>query len=232
VIPRTPEPEVMDSAEEAIAYDLMDHSSVNQCFVEDLLVFVHEQGGDIRASDSSITAVDLGTGTVQIPIRLLHPESGVTWTVLACDLSREMLRIGLSNIQRSGLGQNILPVCSDAKRLPCPDQSVDVVISNSIIHHIPEPLDVFREMRRILKPGGLLFVRDLLRPPDASTVEQIVQKWAADASAHQQAMFRDSLHAALTIEEVRNMLKAVDWNPSAVAQTSDRHWTAAIRASR
>jgi SAM-dependent methyltransferase len=102
-------------------------------------------------------------------------------------------------------------------------------MSNSIIHHIPEPIDSFREMVRLVRPGGLLFVRDLMRPPDLPTLQQLVETYAGDANPHQKKMFGESLHAALTLDEVREMVRACGLRDEIAAPSSDRHWTIAWR---
>jgi 2-polyprenyl-3-methyl-5-hydroxy-6-metoxy-1,4-benzoquinol methylase len=101
------------------------------------------------------------------------------------------------------------------------------VMSNSIVHHIPDPIDVFHEMRRVIRPGGVLFVRDLMRPESNEIVEHFVSTYTVDENAHQQQLFRQSLHAALTVDEVRELLQAANFDPNAVQATSDRHWTIA-----
>ena len=93
------------------------------------------------------------------------------------------------------------------------------------MHHIPAPFAVFAEMARVVKPGGVLFVRDLLRPDDDAALAGFVKAYAGDANAHQQKMFADSLHAALTLEEVPAWWRCLGFEPTAVQQTSDRHWT-------
>ena len=98
-------------------------------------------------------------------------------------------------------------------------------MSNSIIHHIPEPALVLGELWRVLKAGGLLFVRDLMRPDGEVALEQIVTLYAGTANAHQQQMFRDSLHAALTVAEVGALLQRCGIPAGCVRATSDRHWT-------
>jgi ubiquinone/menaquinone biosynthesis C-methylase UbiE len=113
--------------------------------------------------------------------------------------------------------------------LPFADGSFAAVISNSIVHHIPEPGKVLTEMIRVLRPGGALLVRDLLRPTDERTLEQLVATYAGEANAHQQQMFRDSLHAALTLGEVRELVAALGHDPAAVRQTTNRHWTWSTR---
>ena len=99
------------------------------------------------------------------------------------------------------------------------------MISNSIVHHIPEPATVLAEMVRVTAPGGVLFVRDLLRPDDEATLRRLVELHAAGANAHQQQMFADSLHAALTLAEVRDLVATLGFDPVEVRQTTDRHWT-------
>jgi ubiquinone/menaquinone biosynthesis C-methylase UbiE len=136
-----------------------------------------------------------------------------------------MLDLGRQNVLQAGLADQIdLRLC-DAKGLPFEDNSFAAVISNSIVHHIPEPIHVLREMVRVLAPGGILFVRDLMRPDDAPTVERLVATYAADANAHQQQMFADSLRAALTLSEIRALTDSLGFDPSTVLATSDRHWT-------
>ena len=218
---RTLEPEVMDTAEEAVDYDSMDHSTVNRLFVDDLLALLKTYG---RTSAGHV--LDLGTGTALIPLELLRRQISVQ-SLLACDLSVEMLRIAVRHRQRSSNGSALIPAYCDARQLPVRTESMDVVISNSIIHHIPQPIEVLAEMKRILKPGGVLLIRDLMRPETADQVETFVQQYAGEENEHQQQMFRQSLHAALTVEEVQDMLKECHWPEDWVAATSDRHWTIA-----
>jgi 2-polyprenyl-3-methyl-5-hydroxy-6-metoxy-1,4-benzoquinol methylase len=103
------------------------------------------------------------------------------------------------------------------------------VISNSIVHHVPDPRQVLAEAWRLVGPSGLVFFRDLFRPDDDSTVRRLVETYAAGANHHQQQMFEDSLRAALTVEEVRRLVAELGYPPESVRATSDRHWTWAAR---
>jgi ubiquinone/menaquinone biosynthesis C-methylase UbiE len=213
MLPRVLEPEVMDSAEEARDYDAMDHSQVNRVFVGDFLSFWTGTG----------TVLDLGTGTAQIPIECCrrHP----TVSIVAVDLAEHMLQVAAENVRKADLGQRIQLQRLDAKVLPWPNNTFAAVLSNSIVHHIPRPEMVLAEMVRVLIPGGTLFIRDLLRPNDDATVRHLVQTYAGDANAHQQKMFDDSLRAALTLDEIREMVQRLCFDPATVKQTTDRHWT-------
>lgn len=227
MLPRTLEPEVMETAAEAADYDAMDHSEVNRLFID---AFLRAAAGTslehkLRDAVDPPHILDVGTGTALIPIKLC--QRGVHCHITAIDLSREMLKLADRNVATAGLESRIHPEYVDAKQMPWREGTFDAVISNSIIHHIPEPRSAVAKVLRVLKSGGLLFVRDLLRPDDAETLERLVQTYAGNENAHQQQMFRDSLHAALTLDEVRALLADFDVPAGWASQTSDRHWTVA-----
>lgn len=213
MLPRILEPEVMDSVEEARDYDAMDHGEVNRVFVSDFL----------RQWDQSNPVLDVGTGTAQIPIELLRQAAAAQ--VVGVDLAEHMLTLGRDNVRRAGLADRIRLDCCDAKQLPYPDASFSAAMSNSIVHHIPQPDSVLAEMLRVVRPGGLIFVRDLLRPADQATLQHLVKTYAGSANDHQRKMFADSLHAALSLAEVQNLVLNLGGNPLDVMPTSDRHWT-------
>jgi len=232
MLPRILEPEVMDTPEEARDYDAMDHSGVNAVFVDDFLAALLPNPRAAIRGLSPLRVLDAGTGTAQIPIELcsrfaarskMHRNPPLK--IVATDLAGEMLQVAERNVESAGFAEAIELARVDCKSLPEADGSFDAVMSNSIVHHIPEPKSVLAEMWRVLKPGGLLFVRDLLRPPDLATLDGLVETYAGDENAHQRKMFRDSLQAALTLEELRDVLSDVGIPPEAAAQTTDRHWT-------
>jgi ubiquinone/menaquinone biosynthesis C-methylase UbiE len=231
MLPRTLEPEVMDTEEEARDYDAMDHREVNARFCDDLLRFAKESGAKLER------VLDVGTGTALIPIELCGRDAKVR--VEAIDLAEHMLAVGAKNVAAASLGARIALHKKDAKHTGFGDGAFAAVMSNSIVHHIPEPADVLREMWKLLSPGGVLFVRDLARPESDARVEQIVDTYApksATGDAKTDAMFdrqRDlfaaSLRAALTPDELRAMVAPLGIAASAVAMTSDRHWTLAAK---
>ncbi len=212
-MPRVLEPEVMDTAEEARDYDAMDHSAVNRVFVKDFLA-VWDGRGPI---------LDVGTGTALIPIEFCRQSP--TGSVVAVDAAEHMLAVARENVRRAGLNHKIICQLVDAKGMPFPDGSFPAVMSNSIVHHIPDPRTVFAEIARVAMPGATIFVRDLLRPADEVALQHLVKTYAGDANAHQQKMFAESLHAALTVDEVRALVAGAGFDPAGVRQTTDRHWT-------
>src|SRR5262245_32583288 len=170
MLSRTLEPEVMDSADEARDYDAMDHSAVNRVFACDFLA----------VWDGSNPILDVGTGTAQIPIELCR--QAPTARVTGIDLAEHMLRVGRENVQRVGFGDRIRLEHCDAKGAPFADGAFAAVMSNSIVHHVPDPVTVLAEMVRLVRRGGRLFVRDLLRPPDEATLAHLVATYAGEAN--------------------------------------------------
>jgi len=221
MLPRRLEPEVMDSQAEAVDYDSMDHGEVNRLFADDFLALL----GPAASAEGALRVLDVGTGTAQIPIEICRRRADLKIT--AIDLAAHMLQLGQRNVIREGLSSRIRLEQVDAKALPFETAGFDALISNSIIHHIPEPLSAFREMMRVVRPGGMLFVRDLLRPPDEKTLADLVARYVGNANDHQRQMFGDSLHAALTLDEVRALLRHSELPAEWACQTSDRHWTIA-----
>ena len=210
---RVLEPEVMDTYEEARDYDSMDHQAVNKLFVDDLLA-VGNIGNDI---------LDVGTGTAQIPVELCRQSEDCR--IIAIDMAVHMLDLARFNIEVDGFSQRIFLQQIDAKDMLFESEMFDCVMSNSIIHHIPEPLAVLAESIRVTRPGGLLFFRDLLRPESGEEVAHLVSTYAGDENEHQRQMFDDSLRAALSLSEVRAMVSSLGFEAETVQATSDRHWT-------
>jgi ubiquinone/menaquinone biosynthesis C-methylase UbiE len=149
---------------------------------------------------------------------------------VAVDAAAEMLAVAADNVQDAGLTSRIELKRTDAKRLPFADAEFAAVMSNSIIHHIPEPRTVLAEAVRVTAPGGLLFFRDLMRPSDLPTLDRLVNTYAAGANEHQRRMFAESLHAALTLDEIRALVAESGFVPQSVQATSDRHWTWTARS--
>ncbi len=228
MLSRVLEPEVMDTPAEARDYDAMDHAAVNRVFVTDFLFAALAAGLLPRAESAGVAAdwldvLDLGTGTAQIPIELCRREPQVR--MMAIDLAIEMLQVARLNLELASLTNRVQLDRIDAKSLPYRDGMFAAVVSNSIVHHIPEPRAVLAEAVRVVRPGGLLFVRDLLRPADDATVRHLVSTYAGGANQHQQAMFDASLRAALSLDEIRQLVGELGFGPDTVQATSDRHWT-------
>jgi ubiquinone/menaquinone biosynthesis C-methylase UbiE len=200
----------MSGAEEAGEYDAMDFSETDRLFAERAA----ELGGGAK------WIVDIGAGNAKIPLAVSALLKGRT-RICAVDMSSEMLAVAGKNCRAERRPLHLL--VGDAKRLPFRDASVDLVISNSLIHHIPDPGRVFREVARI---GRAILIRDLVRPESESEVDALVKRYGRGWSGLQQQLFADSLHAALTLSEVRELLDRSGLASASLKQITDRHWSA------
>ncbi len=215
MLPRVLEPEAMDTPDEARDYDAMDHEAVNARFAADFL----EVHGPCRGGE----VLDVGTGPARIPIALCRADGKAR--VLGIDLAVQMLATAGRNIEEAGLAGRIRLEWGDAKRLGASDASFEAVVSNTIIHHIPDPAPALAEMARLVAPGGTVMIRDLARPADRAEVDRLVELYAGRESQAARDLFEASLHAALTPGEVRKIIERLGLPGSGVSMTSDRHWT-------
>lgn len=206
---RIPEPEYMDLDDEAEAYAAADFSDVNAAFVERLTTFADPL--------TTATALDLGTGPGDIPALVAASHSA--WQIVAADAAFAMLAIARGAVAR----KQVSLVQTDAKALPFRAGSFQVVFSNSILHHIPDPVAMWEEVRHVVQPGGLVFFRDLARPDSEQEAARLVEEHAGSESELLKEEFYRSLLAAFTPDEIREQLSAAGLPGLQVQLVTDRH---------
>lgn len=210
------EPEVMDTPMDAEEYDAMDFEAPNTRFAEDALAYLKQL--------SSPEILDVGAGTARIPILMAKKRPDVR--ILGIDLAREMIRVGVRNVAAADVADQVRLTVMDAKLLRIPGGYYDMVVSNSTIHHLADPIFVLREMARVTKPGGAIVIRDLARPETMDEAWAIVKRAAAGDSRKQQQLFFDSLCAGLTVHEITQSLVDAGLGTLKVSMVSERHWSA------
>jgi ubiquinone/menaquinone biosynthesis C-methylase UbiE len=211
-VDRTPEPELMDDAEQARAYAEADFAEPNSAFVQ----LVEDKLAPLPAQAK---VVDLGCGPADIPMRLSqrHP----SFVIDAVDGSQAMLDCGARAVKESGARVNL--ICARVGELTLPHDSYDLVLSNSLLHHLPEPSLLWRTVRELAAPGARVLVMDLARPDTPVRAQELVDQYAANEPEVLRRDFLASLHAAFTVAEVRAQLVDADLSALSVEATSDRH---------
>ena len=205
--------ELMDQWAQAKAYAEADFSESNTLFLE--------RFSTLHPDEFSGLALDLGCGPGDIALRFArrYPLA----KVYAVDGSTSMLTLAREAAQQQGLPQQVSFSCQYLPSEQLPDKGFDAVLSNSLLHHMRDPADLWRTVMRSARPGSPLLVMDLLRPEQPSGVDALVEQYASDAPEVLRADFRHSLFAAYTLDEVRQQLEQAGLQQLQAEQISDRH---------
>ena len=205
------EPEIMDDAEQALAYAKADFSTSNQWYVDHLLADFPKNLGNV---------LDIGCGPADVPVRLAraHPTIRIT----AIDGSAAMLAHAQRTVQASGLQTRISAAHGYIPGLPFDEHSFDAVLSKDLLHHLPDPMVLWSEARRLGRHGAATYVMDLFRPASPDAARDIVETVAGNEHPILKEDFYNSLCAAFTVEEVRSQIRQSGLELD-VIQISDRH---------
>lgn len=214
---RTPEPDLMNDRAQALAYANADFSVPHNAFIEHLSAsFPH----------LPITgyALDLGCGPGDITIRFV--KAFPQWRVDGIDGAASMLKIGQKAIESRGLQTQIGFHQVYVPRDKAPQAAYDFIFSNSLLHHLADPLDLWRSLQSLSKSHTPIFIMDLMRPESQAIASSLVQQYAADEPDVLQTDFYNSLLAAYTLDEVRQQLQQTGLPHLQLQIISDRHWVA------
>lgn len=210
---RVLEPELMDDPEQALVYARADFEEENQGFVNRFL----EYYPDLQ----DIHVLDLGCGPADIPIRLARALPGCR--VTGVDGSAPMIALGIEAVRAAGLADRIALRCERMQDTALAERA-DAVISNSLLHHVPNALQFWYAVRQLAKPGAAVLVMDLLRPDSPTAAQAIVDRYAADEPAILRRDFYNSLLAAFTDDEVAAQLTEMNLSRLLIDVPDDRHW--------
>lgn len=211
---RVPEPELMDDDAQAQAYARADFEEPNGYFVDQL-------AERFEALPSAARVLDVGCGPADIVVRLAQRHPG--WRIEAVDGSAAMLAHARTAVQRAGLTERVRLVHARIPHAPLEERRFDVVLSNSLLHHLPDAAVLWELIARVAEPGAAIVVMDLTRPADEARARALVEEHSAGEAEVLRSDFFNSLRAAFTPDEVRAQLAAAGLAELAVERVSDRH---------
>jgi ubiquinone/menaquinone biosynthesis C-methylase UbiE len=206
------EPELMEEYAQVVAYADADFEQPHNDFIQRLQAVVDNP-------DFCGKALDLGCGPGDISRRFLgaYPDAEVH----AVDGSKLMLEHGLL-LTDPQLVTKLQYIHGKLPEVDLPSTSYDVIFSNSLLHHLPDPMILWDSVKKFGRTGSKIIVMDLLRPQSDTTAKQIVEIYANDEPEILQRDFYQSLLAAFTLDEIGQQLEKAGLTVP-VKQISDRH---------
>jgi SAM-dependent methyltransferase len=199
----------MDDPAQARAYAEADFAEVNQGFVDRFAALWPDWAPG--------PVLDLGCGPADVPLRFAraHPEA----TVVGVDAAAAML--GLADRSQEGADRVHL-VQAHLPRVGLAEGTFAAVLSNSLLHHLLDPLDLWRAVKACGAPGAPVLVCDLFRPDSEAAAQRIVDEADCSDDPILRHDFFHSLLAAYTVDEVRRQVAEVGLDLE-VAQVTERH---------
>jgi len=216
-VERILEPELMSDAEQAAAYARADFEEAHSRFVALL-------GEKLVGLPRAGHALDLGCGSGDISLRFARLHKG--WEVDGVDGSPAMLAWARRDAAEAELDTRarFVEAFLPASRLP--RESYDLVFSNSLLHHLADPLVLWRSALQWGAPGAHVYVMDLLRPDSRERARELVDRHAAAEPEVLRRDFFNSFLAAYRLDEIREQLGHAGAAALRLEAVSDRHFIA------
>lgn len=212
---RIPEPELMDDLEQATAYANADfeepHSRVTKLFES-----------EFPEVEICGTILDLGCGPGDITFRFAYrfPES----KIIGIDGSAAMIRLANERKKNeSKVADRITFIEGRIQDNTAPHIPYDAIISNSLLHHLHRPEDLWETILKYAHPGSIIFIVDLFRPKSKEEAWRIVNKYSENEPEMLKRDFYNSLLSAFKPEEVMAQLNMVGLPELSIKVVSDRH---------
>lgn len=203
----------MDDPEQALVYARADFEEENQGFIDRFREYFPE------FTEGHV--LDLGCGPGDIPVRFARalPSCRIT----GVDASEPMIGLAGVAVKQAGLADRITFRCERFQAVSLVEPA-DAAVSNSLLHHVPNPLQFWYRLRQLVKPGSPVLVMDLLRPDSPEEAQAIVDRYAAKEQEILRRDFYRSLLASFTEDEVAAQLAEMNLSRLIVDVPDDRHW--------
>ena len=220
---RVPEPELMRSVPQVSAYSDANFTEGDQSFVDHIVDFLNHSNISLLPG-SLILDLGCGPGNISELLASRWPQSDV----IGIDGSSAM--INKANTRLLTLKpaiQNLSYIIANLKTINIDlidkDKGASLIVSNSLLHHLHNPHDLWLAVQNLAIPGSFMFHRDLRRPFDELEVDALCERYVSNAPSVLQHDFRASLIAAFTADEVREQLDQAGLGQFTVMEIDDRY---------
>jgi len=205
----------MDDPDQAQAYAEADFEQPHSMFVEDCLTFFDSVGADPRH------ILDLGCGPGDIVARLARRLRFDGFD--AVDGAPAMIALARRRLQTEGLADKVRFIHGYIPDGLSECGTYDAIVGNSILHHLSDPMDLWRVVKRLGRPGAAVFIMDLRRPESELAAEALVDEYAVGEPEVLRHDFFYSLLAAYRPGEVKGQLAVSGLTGLSVSASTDRH---------
>jgi ubiquinone/menaquinone biosynthesis C-methylase UbiE len=211
---RITEPELMNDEAQALAYAQADFNEPHDMFIQAF----KDTFPEVEVSNYIL---DLGCGPADISIRFAqaYPDCEID----GLDGATRMLAQGKLAIQKAQLQDRIHLIEGVLPGANLPRDNYDVIISNSLLHHLHQPDVLWESIKQFGMPGSRVFIMDLMRPETEKVARELVDIYAGNEPQVLREDFYHSLCAALLPEEIRSQLALAGLSHFEVKILSDRH---------
>ncbi|MEQ1739603.1 MAG: class I SAM-dependent methyltransferase [Methyloglobulus sp.] len=209
---RVLESELMEDLEQVFAYAKANFDKPHKKFVQRIKTLVKDP-------TFSGKALDLGCGPGDISCRFA--KAFPLCKIDAVDGSKPMIDYGI-NTTKPDLQARLNFIHGKLPEAKLPEQHYDVIFSNSLLHHLPDPQILWQVVKKYSTSGTRIAIMDLLRPGRNYMAESLVEMYATNEPEILKRDFYHSLLAAFTIEEIKIQIKQAELSLT-VEQISDRH---------
>lgn len=212
---RIPEPDLMNDPKQALAYANADFEQAHNSFVSLFRnCFAHT---NIRG-----LALDLGCGPADVTIRFA--KQFPRCKIEGVDGSKNMLKHGRKAVIEQQLEHRIDLICGYLPKARLPHKCYDIILSNSLLHHLTDPMILWEMIRKHASADTVFFLMDLMRPDSVTQAKQLVKKYACDEPEILKEDFLNSLCASYTINEIQEQLHQAGLTALKIKAVSDRHF--------
>ena len=218
MILRVPEPEVMNDPLQVDAYAAADFSGTDQAMIDRISMLLQSSG--VSFADQA-RLLDLGCGPGNITARLA--QRWPNCSVLGLDAAERMIAVADQRRRSAGVSSDRLQYGKALLPIHHTDRPADLIVSNSLLHHLHNPQQLWSSLMPLASPHCLVLHRDLRRPHSEASIDQLCQCHVADAPLVLQRDYRASLHASFTLEEVKAQLLQAGLGHLQVAAVEDRY---------
>jgi ubiquinone/menaquinone biosynthesis C-methylase UbiE len=170
------------------------------------IIDIHQEvAKEVGAEISSGRILDAGTGPGYVPFEIARRVPGVEITGI--DLSGGMVRLANKKSAELGFADRVKFKVANVGKLPFENEYFDLVISSLSLHHWAKPVEYIREIHRVLKKNGRVYIYDIWKDTPKKIEEEVRRKYGRLLAFLFLKIVRS--HSSMTLKEAQGILDAL-----------------------